>query len=144
MMADMMVAGPGTKFGQPETTSGVIPGGGGSQRRTRAIGKATALHLVLTGRMLARDEAQRAGPVAGLVEDGNVVETAVEIAQTTASSSRPVAMVATEVVDTAFETTLAQGLMCERRSFQALFSLEDQKEGMDAFANKREAQFQDR
>jgi enoyl-CoA hydratase len=139
-----MVAGPGTKFGQPEINLGVIPGWGGSQRLTRAIGKAKAMDLVLTGRMMDGEEAERAGLVARLVEDEKVFDTAMEIAQTIASKSRPVAMVAKEVVDTAFETTLAQGLMFERRSFQALFSLEDQKEGMDAFANKREAQFQDR
>jgi len=144
MMADIMVAGPGTKFGQPEINLGVIPGWGGSQRLTRAIGKAKAMDLVLTGRMMDGEEAERAGLVARLVEDEKVFDTAMEIAQTIASKSRPVAMVAKEVVDTAFETTLAQGLLFERRSFQALFSLEDQKEGMDAFANKREAQFQDR
>lgn len=144
MMADMMVAGPGTKFGQPEINLGVIPGWGGSQRLTRAIGKAKAMDMVLTGRMMDGEEAERAGLVSRLVEDDKVFDTAMEIAQTIAAKSRPVAMVAKEVVDTAFETTLSQGLIFERRSFQALFSLEDQTEGMDAFANKREAQFKDR
>lgn len=144
MMADILVAGPKTKFGQPEINLGVIPGWGGSQRLTRAIGKAKAMDMVLTGRMMDGEEAERAGLVSRLVEDEKVFDTAMEIAQTIAAKSRPVAMVAKEAVDSAFETTLSQGIIFERRSFQALFSLEDQKEGMDAFANKREAQFKDR
>lgn len=144
MMADITVAGPGTKFGQPEINLGVIPGWGGSQRLTRAIGKAKAMDMILTGRMMGGEEAERAGLVSRLVEDDKVFDTAMEIAQTIAAKSRPVAMVAKETVDAAFETSLSQGLLFERRSFQALFSLEDQKEGMDAFTNKREATFQDR
>lgn len=144
MMADIMVAGPKTKFGQPEINLGVIPGWGGSQRLTRAVGKAKAMDMILTGRMMDGEEAERAGLVARLVEDNKVFDTAMEIAQTIASKSRPVAMVAKEAVNTAFETTLSQGVLFERRAFHALFALEDQKEGMDAFANKREAQFQDR
>ena len=143
MMADILVAGPNTKFGQPEINLGVIPGWGGSQRLTRAIGKAKAMDMILTGRMMDGEEAERAGLVSRLVEDEQVFDTAMEIAQTIASKSRPVAMVAKETVDTAFESTLAQGLLFERRSFQALFALDDQSEGMDAFTNKREPQFQD-
>lgn len=144
MMADIMVAGPKTQFGQPEINLGVIPGWGGSQRLTRAIGKAKAMDMVLTGRMMDGEEAERAGLVARLVEDDKVFDTAMEIAQTIAAKSRPVAMVAKEAVNAAFETTLSQGLLFERRTFHPLFALEDQKEGMDAFANKREAQFKDR
>ncbi|GAA2036847.1 enoyl-CoA hydratase [Yaniella flava] len=144
MIADMIIAGPKTKFGQPEINLGVIPGMGGSQRLTRAIGKAKAMDLVLTGRMIGGEEAERAGLVARLVADDEVFDTAMEVGKTIAAKSRPVVMIAKEAVDAAFETTLEQGLLFERRTFHALFALEDQKEGMDAFANKREAQFKDR
>lgn len=144
MMADLIIAGPNTKFGQPEINLGVIPGMGGSQRLTRAVGKSKAMDMVLTGRMMDGEEAERAGLVARLVEDDKVFDTAMEVAHTIASKSRPVVMAAKEAVDTAFETTLTQGLLFERRAFHALFALEDQKEGMDAFSNKRQAQFQDR
>ncbi|GAA4111489.1 enoyl-CoA hydratase-related protein [Enteractinococcus coprophilus] len=144
MMADLIIAGPNTKFGQPEINLGVIPGMGGSQRLTRAVGKSKAMDMVLTGRMMDGEEAERAGLVARLVEDDKVFDTAMEVAQTIASKSRPVVMAAKEAVDTAFETSLTQGLLFERRAFHALFALEDQKEGMDAFSNKRRAQFQDR
>lgn len=144
MMADMIIAGPKTKFGQPEINLGVIPGMGGSQRLTRAIGKAKAMDLVLTGRMMDGEEAERAGLVARLVADEEVFDTALEIAQTIAAKSRPVTIAAKEAVDATYETSLSQGLLFERRTFHALFALEDQKEGMDAFANKREAQFKDR
>lgn len=144
MMADMIIAGPKSKFGQPEINLGVIPGMGGSQRLTRAIGKSKAMDLVLTGRMIDGEEAERAGLVARLVEDDKVFETAMEIAQTIASKSRPVVMAAKEGVNNAFETTLQQGLLFERRTFHSLFALEDQKEGMDAFSNKRQPEFKDR
>lgn len=144
MMADMIIAGPGTKFGQPEINLGVIPGMGGSQRLTRAIGKSKAMDMVLTGRMMDGEEAERAGLVARLVEDEKVFDTAMEIAQNIAEKSRPSVMSAKESVNAVFETTLSQGLVFERRTFHALFALEDQKEGMDAFANKRKAVFMDR
>lgn len=144
MMADMIIAGPKSKFGQPEINLGVIPGMGGSQRLTRAIGKSKAMDLVLTGRMIDGEEAERAGLVARLVEDDQVYATAMEIAQTIASKSRPVVMAAKEGVNNAFETTLQQGLLFERRTFHSLFALEDQKEGMDAFSNKRQPEFKDR
>ena len=144
MMTDMIIAGPGTKFGQPEINLGVIPGMGGSQRLTRAVGKSKAMDMVLTGRMMDGEEAERAGLVARLVEDDKVFYTAMEIAQTIASKSRPVVMAAKEAVNTTFETVLSQGLLFERRTFHALFALEDQKEGMDAFNNKRKPHFQDR
>lgn len=144
MMTDMIIAGSGTKFGQPEINLGVIPGMGGSQRLTRAIGKSKAMDMVLTGRMMDGEEAERAGLVARLVDDNNVFDTAMEIAQTIASKSRPVVMAAKEAVNTAFETSLSQGLLVERRAFHALFALEDQKEGMEAFSNKRKAEFKDR
>ena len=144
MMTDMIIAGRKTKFGQPEINLGVIPGMGGSQRLTRAVGKAKAMDMVLTGRMMDGEEAERAGLVARLVEDNEVFDTAMEIAQTIASKSRPVVMIAKDAVNAAFETPLAQGLLFERRTFHALFALEDQKEGMEAFSSKRPAEFKDR
>lgn len=144
MMADLIIAGPKSKFGQPEINLGVIPGMGGSQRLTRSIGKSKAMDMVLTGRMMDGEEAERAGLVARLVEDEKVVDTAMEIAETIASKSRPVVMIAKEAVNAVFETNLSQGLLFERRTFHALFALEDQKEGMAAFANKRQAEFNDR
>lgn len=144
MMTDMIIAGPKTKFGQPEINLGVIPGMGGSQRLTRAVGKSKAMDMVLTGRMMDGEEAERSGLVARLVEDEEVFDTAMEVAQTIASKSRPVVTIAKEAVASVFDTTLQQGLLFERRTFHALFALEDQKEGMDAFANKRQAEFKDR
>src|SRR5699024_9394529 len=144
MMADLIIAGPKTKFGQPEINLGVIPGMGGSQRLTRSIGKSKAMDMVLTGRMMDGEEARRAGLVARLVEDEKPVDSATVIAETVASKSRPVVMIAKEAIKAVFETTLSQGLLFERRTFHALFGLEDQKEGMAAFANKRQAEFKDR
>ena len=145
MMADMLVAGPSTKFGQPEINLGVIPGMGGSQRLTRAVGKAKAMDLCLTGRFMGADEAERAGLVSRLVEqDADVLPTALEMAETIASKSKFVAQVCKEAVNAAFETTLAQGVAFERRTFHALFATEDQKEGMAAFVEKREADFKHR
>ena len=144
MMCDVLIAGEGAKFGQPEINLGVIPGMGGSQRLTRAVGKAKAMDMILTGRMMDAQEAERAGLVSRLVADDAVVDTALEVAETIASKSRPVAMIAKEAVNAAFETTLDQGLLFERRTFHALFATHDQKEGMDAFANKREPSFEDR
>ena len=144
MMCDVLIAGKGAKFGQPEINLGVIPGMGGSQRLTRAVGKAKAMDMILTGRMIDAEEAERAGLVSRLVEDNAVVDTALEVAQSIAAKSRPVAMIAKEAVNAAFETTLDQGLLFERRTFHALFATHDQKEGMDAFAKKRTPSFKDR
>lgn len=145
MMCDMLVAGPSTKFGQPEINLGVIPGMGGSQRLTRAVGKAKAMDLCLTGRFMGAEEAERSGLVSRLVEaDEDVLPTALEMAETIASKSKFVAQVAKEAVNAAFETTLTQGIQFERRTFHALFSTHDQKEGMAAFVEKREAKFEHR
>ncbi|MDO4898273.1 MAG: enoyl-CoA hydratase [Rothia sp. (in: high G+C Gram-positive bacteria)] len=145
MMADMLVAGPSTKFGQPEINLGVIPGMGGSQRLTRAIGKAKAMDLCLTGRFMGAEEAERAGLVSRLVEqDADVLPTALEMAETIAGKSKFVAQVCKEAVNAAFETTLAQGIAFERRTFHALFSTHDQKEGMAAFVEKRDPKFEGR
>lgn len=144
MMADVLIAGEGAKFGQPEINLGVIPGMGGSQRLTRAVGKAKAMDMILTGRMVGAEEAERIGLVSRVVADDAVVAEALEVAATIASKSKPTAQMAKEAVNAAFETTLAQGIAFERRVFHAGFSTADQKEGMDAFAAKREAGWQHR
>lgn len=144
MMADVLVAGEGAKFGQPEINLGVIPGMGGSQRLTRAVGKAKAMDMILTGRMIGAEEAERIGLVSRVVPDERALEEAQEVAATIASKSKPAALMAKETVAAAFETTLAQGIAFERRVFHSTFATADQKEGMDAFANKREAGWQHR
>ncbi|MGC5048394.1 enoyl-CoA hydratase-related protein [Micrococcus porci] len=137
MMADVLVAGRSAKFGQPEITLGVLPGMGGSQRLTKSVGKAKAMDMVLTGRMVEAEEAERMGLVSRLVEDEDAVATAEEVAATIAGFSKPVAQMNKEVVLNAFETPLTQGLVFERRVFHGVFSSEDQAEGMAAFAEKR-------
>lgn len=144
MMCDVLIAGEGAAFGQPEVNLGVIPGMGGSQRLTRAVGKAKAMDMVLTGRTMGAEEAERAGLVSRLVPDDAVLDTALEVAGVIAGKSRPVEMIAKEAVNAAFETTLSQGLRFERRVFHSLFATQDQKEGMDAFAAKRAPRFEDR
>lgn len=142
MMCDLLIAGESAKFGQPEINLGVIPGMGGSQRLTRAVGKAKAMDMVLTGRMMDAAEAERAGLVSRLVADDAVLDTALEAAETIAQKSKFTARVAKEAVNAAFETTLAQGILFERRTFHALFASYDQKEGMDAFVEKRQPNFE--
>lgn len=142
MMCDLLIAGESAKFGQPEINLGVIPGMGGSQRLTRAVGKAKAMDMVLTGRMMDAAEAERAGLVSRLVADDAVLDTALEAAETIAQKSKFTARIAKEAVNAAFETTLAQGILFERRTFHALFASYDQKEGMDAFVEKRQPNFE--
>lgn len=144
MMCDILIAGDSTRFGQPEINLGVIPGMGGSQRLTRAIGKAKAMDMILTGRMMGSQEAERAGLVSRLVADDQVFSTALEVAEVIAGKSKHASMVAKEAVNTAFETTLAAGVLYERRAFHALFATEDQKEGMAAFVEKRSPHFKNR
>src|SRR5437588_4246882 len=144
MMCDLILAADNAKFGQPEIKLGVIPGIGGTQRLTRAIGKAKAMDLCLTGRMMDAQEAERSGLVARVVPLANLLEEALKVAETIASMSLPVTMTAKESVNRAFETTLAEGIRFERRVFHALFSTEDQKEGMAAFIEKRPAKFKNR
>ncbi|TAJ48455.1 MAG: enoyl-CoA hydratase [Herbiconiux sp.] len=141
MMCDILIAADTAKFGQPEINLGVIPGMGGTQRLTRAVGKAKAMDLVLTGRMMGADEAERAGLVARVVPAAELLDTAIDVATTIASKSLPVAYAAKESVNVAFESTLAEGVRFERRTFQALFALADQKEGMAAFTEKRDPAF---
>ena len=141
MMCDVILAADTAKFGQPEITLGVIPGAGGTQRLTRAVGKAKAMEMILTGRMMDAEEAERAGLVARVVPAAELIEEAVRVAEKIASFSRPAVAMAKEAVNRAFETTLAEGVRFERRLFQSCFALQDQKEGMSAFVEKRPPAF---
>lgn len=139
MMCDFILAADSAKFGQPEITIGTIPGAGGTQRLTRLIGKSKAMEMVLTGRMMDAQEAERAGLVARIVPADDLIEEALKVAGKIASLSRPIVMMAKESVNKAYEMTLAEGIMYERRLFHATFATEDQKEGMAAFSEKRKA-----
>ncbi|RVT97383.1 enoyl-CoA hydratase [Rhodovarius crocodyli] len=141
MMCDFILAAENAKFGQPEINLGVIPGAGGTQRLTRAVGKAKAMELVLTGRFMDAAEAERAGLVSRIVPTETLLEEALKVGEKLASLSRPATAMAKEAVNRAFESTLAEGIRFERRLFQGLFATADQKEGMSAFAEKRPAQF---
>jgi enoyl-CoA hydratase len=144
MMCDFIIAAENAKFGQPEITLGVIPGAGGTQRLTRAIGKAKAMDLVLTGRMMDAAEAERSGLVSRVVPLEKLLEEALAAAEKIAGFSAPITLMAKESVNRAFETTLAEGIKFERRLFHAAFATEDQKEGMSAFAEKRKPSFKHR
>jgi enoyl-CoA hydratase len=141
MQADIIIAADNAKFGQPEIKLGVIPGYGGTQRLTHAVGKAKAMDLILTGRMMDAAEAERAGLVARVVPVDSLMKETMKIAETIASMSLPSVLSAKEAVNRAFETSLAEGVLFERRVFHALFATEDQKEGMAAFVAKRPANF---
>jgi enoyl-CoA hydratase len=144
MQCDIIIAADTAKFGQPEIKLGVIPGIGGTQRLTRAVGKAKAMDLNLTGRMMDAAEAERCGLVARVVPAAGLMDEAMKAAETIASMSLIAVMTAKEAVNRAFETTLAEGIRFERRTFQALFATHDQKEGMAAFVEKRPAKFENR
>jgi len=141
MMCDFIIAADNAKFGQPEITIGTIPGAGGTQRLTRAVGKAKAMDLCLTGRMMDAEEAERSGLVSRIVPAADLVDEAVKAASKIAALSKPILYMAKECVNRAFETTLAEGVFFERRMFHATFGTEDQKEGMAAFADKRKPAF---
>lgn len=141
MMCDMIFASDTAKFGQPEIKLGVIPGIGGTQRLTRAVGKSLAMDLCLTGRMMDADEALRSGLVARVIPVDELLETTLKTAATIAEYSRPVVQMAKDTVNRAFELTLKEGLNYERERFYSTFALEDQKEGMTAFSEKRKANF---
>jgi enoyl-CoA hydratase len=144
MMADFIIAADNARFGQPEIKLGVTPGMGGSQRLTRAIGKAKAMEMCLTGRMMGAEEAERAGLVARVVPAADLLAEALKSAETIAAMA-PLAAIATkEMVNAAYETGLAQGIVFERRLFHGLFGSEDQKEGMAAFVEKRAAEWKGR
>jgi enoyl-CoA hydratase len=144
MMCDFIIAADTARFGQPEITIGAIPGVGGTQRLTRFVGKAKAMEMCLTGRMMDAAEAERAGLVSRVVPAAELVADAMKTAARIAEMSRPIALMAKESVNAAYETTLAQGIRFERRLFHACFATEDQKEGMAAFIEKRTPSFKDR
>ncbi|MBV2147812.1 enoyl-CoA hydratase/isomerase family protein [Sphingobium sp. AS12] len=137
MMADFIIAADTAKFGQPEIKLGVAPGMGGSQRLTRAVGKAKAMDMCLTGRMMGAEEAERSGLVSRIVPAADLLDDALKTAAATAAMPPMAAMINKEMVNIAFETGLAQGLLTERRMFQILTATEDKKEGMTAFVEKR-------
>jgi enoyl-CoA hydratase len=144
MMCDMIYAAENAKFGQPEIKLGTLPGAGGTQRLPRAVGKAKAMDLCLTGRMMDAAEAERCGLVARIFPTDKLVEETIAAAQIIASYSLPVIMMVKESVNRAYESSLAEGLLFERRAFHASFALDDQKEGMAAFTEKRKPEFRNR
>jgi len=144
MMCDFILAADTARFGQPEITLGTIPGAGGTQRLSRFVGKSKAMEMCLTGRMMDAQEAERCGLVSRIVPAAELLEDAVKTAAKIARMSQPVAMMAKESVNRAFETTLAEGIRFERRIFHSTFATEDQKEGMSAFVDKRQPSFRNR
>jgi enoyl-CoA hydratase len=144
MMADFIIAGDNAKFGQPEIKLGVTPGMGGSQRLTHAIGKAKAMEMCLTGRMMGAEEAERSGLVARVVPAADLIAEALKTAETIAGMGPLAAIANKEMVNAAYENNLAQGILFERRLFHGLFGTEDQKEGMAAFVEKRPANWSGR
>ena len=144
MMCDFIIAADNARFGQPEIKLGIIPGAGGTQRLPRAVGKAKAMDLALTGRMMNADEAERAGLVSRIVPLDKLMDETLGAALQICDFSQIATMAAKESVNRAFESNLNDGIMFERRIFHALFATSDQKEGMDAFVNKRKAVFKNR
>jgi enoyl-CoA hydratase len=144
MQCDIIIAADSARFGQPELKLGIIPGIGGTQRLTRAVGKAKAMDLILTGRMMDAAEAERSGLVSRVVPAAELMAEAMKAADTIAAMSLPSVMVAKEAVNRAFEVSLAEGISFERRVFHSLFATQDQKEGMAAFVEKRPAKFENR
>jgi enoyl-CoA hydratase len=144
MMCDIIIAADNAKFGQPEIKLGVMPGVGGTQRLTRFVGKAKAMDMCLTGRMMDAAEAERSGLVTRVVPADQLIEEALQMASTIAAMSLPAVMMTKESINRAYETTLAEGIRFERRVFHSMFALEDQKEGMIAFVEKRPPNFKHR
>ncbi|WP_159731371.1 enoyl-CoA hydratase [Methylosinus sp. Ce-a6] len=144
MMCDFILAADTAKFGQPEIKLGVIPGSGGTQRLVRSIGKSKAMELVLTGRLMGAEEAERCGLVARILPADKLLEEALKTAQTIAALSLPAVLMAKEAVERAYETPLSEGVRFERRLFYSLFATHDQKEGMTAFIEKRPPRFENR
>ena len=144
MMCDFIIAADNAKFSQPEITIGTIPGAGGTQRLTRLVGKSKAMELCLTGRMMDAVEAERAGLVSRIVPAAELMAETLKTAEKISEFSQPATMMVKESVNRAYETTLSEGLRFERRMFHATFATEDQKEGMNAFADKRKAVFKDK
>jgi enoyl-CoA hydratase len=144
MMCDFIIAADTAKFGQPEITIGTIPGAGGTQRLTRFVGKSKAMEMVLTGRMMDAQEAERSGLVSRVVPADQLIDDAIATAQKIASMSMPIVMMAKDSVDRSYEVSLNEGVHFERRLFHSTFATEDQKEGMNAFAEKRKPSFQNK
>jgi enoyl-CoA hydratase len=144
MQCDLIIAADNAKFGQPEIKLGIIPGIGGTQRLTHAVGKAKAMDLILTGRMMDAQEAERAGLVSRIVPLQNLLDEAIKVAATIAAMSLPSVLAAKEAVNRAFEMPQAEGIRFERRVFHSLFATRDQKEGMTAFIEKRPAKFENK
>ncbi|MEH6546175.1 MAG: enoyl-CoA hydratase [Sneathiella sp.] len=144
MMCDFILAADNAQFGQPEIKLGTIPGMGGTQRLTRFVGKSKAMEMCLTGRMMGADEAERSGLVSRVIPLDDLMDEAVKVASSIAELSQPIVMMCKESVKKSYETTLAEGIMFERRVFHSTFSTEDQKEGMSAFAEKRTPDFKNR
>ena len=143
MMCDILIAGENAKFGQPEINLGVIPGMGGTQRLTRVIGKSRAMELCLTGDFMGAEEAASRGLVSRVVPTEETVNEALKVARKISTKSKPTTILAKECVNQAYETSLEQGLLYEKRMFHATFATADQKEGMGAFAEKRKANWVD-
>ncbi len=144
MMCDLIIAADNAQFGQPEIKLGVMPGSGGTQRLTRIVGKTKAMDLILTGRMMGAEEAERSGLIARVVAVAQFREEALKTAETIAGMSLPIVMMAKESINRAYETTLAEGIRFERRLFHSMFAIADQKEGMAAFVEKRPPDFENR
>lgn len=144
MMCDMIICADNAKFGQPEIKLGVMPGAGGTQRLTRQIGKSKAMDMILTGRMMDAEEAERSGLASRIFPVDDLVTETLKIAQSIAELSRPSVMLSKEAINRAYETTLSEGVRFERRVFHSLFSTEDQTEGMEAFVEKRKPQFKNK
>ena len=144
MMCDIVIAADNAKFGQPEIKLGILPGAGGTQRLPRAVGKAKAMELCLTGRIMDVAEAERSGLVSRIVAPERLLAEALEVASRIATFSQPVTMMIKEAINRAYEVPLAEGMLFERRAFHAVFATDDQKEGMAAFVDKRVANFTNR
>ncbi|CAG9331636.1 unnamed protein product [Blepharisma stoltei] len=143
MMCDIIIAGENSKFGHPEIKLGTFSGAGGTQRLTRAVGKAKAMEMLLTGELISAREAWQSGLVSRIVPDHDVVDIAIKIAAKIAANSQPMAMMAKECINQAYESTLQEGLEFERRMFQSTFAFYDREEGMKSFINKRDPEFKD-
>ncbi|HET6519284.1 MAG TPA: enoyl-CoA hydratase-related protein, partial [Geminicoccaceae bacterium] len=141
MMCDIIIAAENARFGQPEINLGTIPGSGGTQRLARVVGKSKAMEMVLTGRMMDAEEAERANLVARVVPTADLLDEALKLAETIAEKSQPIAALAKEAVNVAYETTLREGVRFERRVFYSTFAAEDRREGMRAFIEKRTPNF---
>ena len=144
MMCDFILAADNAKFGQPEVTIGAIPGAGGTQRLARFVGKSKAMEMCLSGRMMDAEEAERCGLVSRIIPKGELREEAITVAKQIAGLSQPIVMLTKDSVNRAYETTLSEGVHFERRLFHSVFALEDQKEGMAAFTEKRKPAFKNR